>query len=127
KKGEYEPSLKHIVQARQMAQADKDEIFTAIIQIQESWLVFQKGLSKEAVQILDRAEAVLKSTDHFVALGNIESAWGRIVRRSGEYTIALEHFSRAVEIYASRDPNHVNVARTLVNAAYVRRLLALQL
>ena len=127
KKGEYETSLKHIAQARQMAQADQDEIFTAIIEIQESWLLFQKGLSRDAVQLLDRADSVLKSTDHFIALGNIESARGRIVRRSGEYTKALDHFSRAVETYTRRDPNHVNVARTLVNAAYVRRLLALQL
>lgn len=127
KKGEYEASLKHIVKARQMAQADRDEMFTAAIQIQESWLLFQKGLSREAVKILDRAEAVLTTTDHFVALGNIESARGRIVRRSGEYAKALERFSRAVEIYSRRDPDHVNVARTLVNGAYVRRLLALQL
>lgn len=127
KKGEYEASLKHIVRAREMAQGDGDEVFTAVIQIQESWLLFQKGLSKEAIQILDRAESVLKSTDHYVALGNIESARGRIVRRSGEYTQALDHFSCAVEIYSRRDPNHVNVARTLVNAAYVLRLLALRL
>jgi len=127
KKGEYETSLKDIVRAREMAQADHDEIFTAVIQIQESWLLFQKALSREAVQVLDRAESVLKSTDHYVALGNIESARGRIVRRSGEYTKALDYFSRAVEVYGRRDPNHVNVARTLVNAAYVRRLLALQL
>lgn len=127
KKGEYETALKHITQAREMAKADGDEIFTAVIQIQESWLLFQKGLSKEALQILDRAESVLKSTDHYVALGNIESARGRIVRRAGEYAKALEHYSRAVEIYSRRDANHVNVARTLVNAAYVQRLLALQL
>jgi tetratricopeptide (TPR) repeat protein len=127
KKGEYETSLKHIIQARELAQADHDEVFTAVIQIQESWLLFQKGMVKEAVLLLDRAESILKSTDHYVALGNIESARGRIVRRSGEYTRALEHFSRAAEIYARRDPNHVNLARTLVNAAYVRRLLALQL
>lgn len=127
KKGEYEASLHHIVKAREMAQADGDEIFTAVIQIQESWLLFQKGLSREAVQILDCAESVLKSTDHYVALGNIESARGRIVRRSGEYPRALEHFSCAAETYSKRDPNHVNVARTLVNAAYVLRLLALRL
>lgn len=127
KKGEYETSLKHIIQARELAQTDRDEIFTAVIQIQESWLLFQKGMVREAVLLLDRAESILKSTDHYVALGNIESARGRIVRRSGEYTRALEHFSRAAEIYAQRDPNHVNLARTLVNSAYVRRLLALQL
>lgn len=127
KKGEYEKSLEHIVRARQMAQADHDKIFTAIIHIQESWLLFQKGMSKEAVHLLDSAESALKSTDHFVALGNIESARGRIVRRSGEYSKALDYFSRAVEIYARRDTKHLNVARTLVNAAYVRRLLALQL
>ena len=127
KKGEYEIALRHITQAREMAQVNHDEIFTAVIQIQESWLLFQKGLSKEALQILDRAESVLKATDHYVALGNIESARGRIVRRTGEYSKALEHYSRAVEIYTRRDANHVNVARTLVNAAYVQRLLALQL
>jgi tetratricopeptide (TPR) repeat protein len=127
KKGEYEASLKDIVQAREMAQADHDEMFTSVVQIQESWLLFQKGMSRDALQILDRAESVLKSTDHYVALGNIESARGRIIRRSGEYTKALEHFARAIEMYARQDPNHVNLARTLVNAAYVRRLLALQL
>ena len=127
KKGEYEKSLEHIIQARRMAQADQDEIFTAVIQIQESWLLFQKGMSKDAVHLLDCAESVLNSTDHVVALGNIESARGRIVRRSGEYSKALDHFSHAVEIYARRDTKHLNVARTLVNAAYVRRLLALQL
>ena len=127
KKGEYEMALKDIVLARESAQASGDDIFTAVIRIQESWLLFQKGLSKEALQDLDRAECILKSTDHYVALGNIESARGRIVRRAGEYSRALEYYARAVEVYSRRDPNHVNVARTLVNAAYVQRLLALQL
>lgn len=127
KKGEYEAALQHITRAREMAEADNDEIFKAVIQIQESWLLFQKGLSKEALQILDRAETILRSTDHYVALGNIESARGRIVRRAGEYSKALEDYSRAIQIYSRRDANHVNVARTLVNAAHVQRLLALQL
>ena len=102
-------------------------MFTAVIQVQESWLLFQKGMTREALQILSKAESVLKNTDHYVALGNIESARGRIVRRLGEYTKALEHFTRAMELYARRDANHLNLARTLVNAAYVRRLLAQQI
>jgi tetratricopeptide (TPR) repeat protein len=127
KKGEYGASLEHIVQARTLAQDRGDDIFAAVVQIHESWLLFQKGLSKEATRLLDCAESVLGSTDHFIALGNVESARGRIVRRAGEYTRSLEHFSRALELYSRRDPKHVNVARTLVNAAYVRRVLALQL
>jgi tetratricopeptide (TPR) repeat protein len=127
KKGEYEKSLEHFARARETAQGQNDKMFTAVVQVQESWLLFQKGLTREAMQILVSAEAVLRTTDHYVALGNIESARGRIVRRLGEYTRALDHFSRAMELYARRDPQHLNLARALVNAAYVRRLLALQI
>jgi tetratricopeptide (TPR) repeat protein len=102
-------------------------MFTAVIQIHEAWLLFQKGLRKEALRLLTHAEVILKDTDHHLALGNIESARGRIVRRSGEYAKALEHFDRAIAIYSLGNPNHRNLARTLVNAAYVKRLLALQL
>jgi tetratricopeptide (TPR) repeat protein len=83
-------------------------------------------MTREALEILGRAEEVLKATDHFVALGNIESARGRIVRRLGEYTRALEHFARAIDLYARRDRQHLNLARTLVNVAYTRRLMALE-
>lgn len=127
KKGEYEAAFAHIVRAREMAQAQDDRAFTAVIQVQESWLLFQKGMTREALQILSSAETSLKTTDHYVALGNIESARGRIVRRLGEYMRALEHFTRAMELFARRDRNHVNLARSLVNAAYVRRLLTLQI
>ncbi len=128
KKGEYELALKEISYARELAQKlHENAIFTAVIQIHEGWLLFQKGSRKGALQLLSRAEAALKDTDNYLALGNIESARGRIVRRSGEYTKALEHFDRAIEIYSSGNPNHRNLARTLVNAAYVKRLLALQL
>ena len=127
KKGEYDDSLVDIVRARELAQADHEEIFAAVIQIQESWLLFQRGETQHAVEILNKAENVLKATDYYVALGDIESARGRIVRRLGEYTNALEHFNRAVEIYARGDAHHINLARTLVNSAYVQRLLALQI
>jgi tetratricopeptide (TPR) repeat protein len=128
KRGEYEAALEHIVQARKLAQqSDENFRFTAVVQVQESWLLFQKGLRKDAWRLLDHAESALKSTDHYVALGNIESARGRIVRRSGEYTKSLEYFERAIAVYSRIDPKHRNVARALVNGAYVKRLLALQL
>jgi len=128
KKGEYETALKEIVLARELAQkTPMHAMLTPVIQIHEAWILFQKGMKKEALALLDHAETVLKSTDHYLALGNIESARGRIVRRSGEYARALDHFDRAIAIYAAGDPNHRNLARALVNAAYVKRLLALQL
>jgi tetratricopeptide (TPR) repeat protein len=128
KKGEYEIAFTEIVQAREQAQKSReDAVFTSVIQIHESWLLFQKGLRKEALRLLAHAEATLKDTDHYLARGNIESARGRIVRRSGEYSKALEHFDRAIAIYSAGNPNHRNLARALVNAAYVKRLLALQL
>ncbi|MGB6720230.1 MAG: hypothetical protein WBE72_05515 [Terracidiphilus sp.] len=128
KKGEYEPALVEIVAARELAQQSCENVmFTAVIQIQEAWLLFQKGLKNEALRLLAHAEAALKSTDHSLALGNIESARGRIVRRAGEYAKALGHFDRAIAIYSAANPHHRNLARALVNAAYVKRLLALQL
>jgi tetratricopeptide (TPR) repeat protein len=127
KKGEYELALQEIVCSRELSQKSHDTIFTAVIQIHEAWLQFQKGLRKEGLRLLSHAEAALKDTDHYLALGNIESARGRIVRRAGEYSKALEHFDRAVAIYSAGNPNHRNLARTLVNAAYVKRLLALQI
>ncbi len=128
KKGEYETALHEMVAARELAQKNRESaMLAAVIQIHESWVLFQKGLRKEALRLLAHAEATLKNTDHYLALGNIESARGRIVRRSGEYMKALDHFDRAIAIYSSGDPNHRSLARTLVNSAYVKRLLALQL
>ena len=127
KKGEYEAALHDIAEARRLASRVKQAKLTALIQIQEGWINFQLGRPKEGLRLLDQAEAELKQTDDYLALGNIESARGRIVRRSGEYAQALHHFDRAVAIYAQRYPNHRNLARALVNAAYVKRLIALQL
>jgi tetratricopeptide (TPR) repeat protein len=127
KKGEYEASFVHIGSARELAQSSHDRAFTAVIQIQESWLLFQKGQHREALRVLAESEAVLKTTDHWIALGNIESARGRIVRRTGEYSKALERFLRSIELYARGDVQHVNLARALVNCASTRRLLGFQL
>jgi tetratricopeptide (TPR) repeat protein len=128
KKGEYEIAFREILSAREIAQGSPENaMFTAVIQIHEAWLLFQRGLKKDALRLLAHAETVLKNTDHSLALGNIESARGRMVRRAGEYAKALEHFDRAITIYSEGNPNHRNLARALVNAAHVKRLLALQL
>lgn len=128
KKGEYEIALKQIVLAREQAQKSiGNAVLTAVIQTHEAWLLFQKGMNRDALRLLTHAEVTLNATDHFLARGNIESARGRIVRRTGEYAKALEHFDRAIALYTSGIHDHRNLARALVNSAYVKRLLALQL
>jgi tetratricopeptide (TPR) repeat protein len=127
KKGEYDAALRDITEARRLASRTHESKMMALIQIQEGWINFQLGRPKEGLKLLDQAETGLKSSDDWLALGNIESARGRIIRRSGEYAQALHHFDKAVAIYARRYPNHRNLARALVNAAYVKRLIALQL
>ena len=127
KKGEYEQAKEHIVRGRELMQEVRAHRLAAVIQIQESWLLFQTGELAPALQVLEEAKAHLADTDDALSLGNIESAIGRMERQAGKYTEALEHFDRAVELYARRDPNHRNLARALVNAASVKRLIALQL
>jgi tetratricopeptide (TPR) repeat protein len=126
-KGEYEHAGEHILAARQAAEELYAPRLIAVIQIHESWLLFQRGQRKEAMRLLDASERELQSSGHALSLGNIESARGRFVRRNGEYARALGHFERAIALYAEALPNHSNLARTLVNAAYVKRLIALDL
>ncbi|HEY4933277.1 MAG TPA: tetratricopeptide repeat protein [Terriglobales bacterium] len=127
KKGEYDEAIKHVVRGRELMQEIHMPKLAAVIQIQESWLLFQKGKPGEAVEVLDEAEKHLADTDDNLSLGNIESARGRMEQQAGKYTEALAHFDAAVELYGRRDPNHRNLARALVNAVTVKRLIALQL
>ena len=127
RQGQYEPALHHIQKAKRLAQEMGAPKLVAVLNIHESWLLFQRGQRRDALRLLDEAEAELKSTGHALSLGNIESARGRFVRRSGEYTRAIAHFERSFEIYAEHFPEHPNLARALVNAAYVKRLIALDL
>ncbi len=127
KKGEYDAAMRHVARGREMMQAVHQLRLAAVIQIQESWLLFQEGKAQDARRMLDEAHSHLAETDDDLSLGNIESARGRMEQQAGRYAEALAHFDKAVELYGRRDPNHRNLARALVNAVTVKRLVALQL
>jgi tetratricopeptide (TPR) repeat protein len=127
KKGEYDAAMAHVVRGRNLMEAIPAPKLAAVIQIQESWLLFQKSQPDDALRLLDEARGQLAGTDDALSLGNIESAKGRIERQAGKYAEALEHFAKAIELYSRQDPNHRNLGRALVNAASVKRVIALQL
>jgi tetratricopeptide (TPR) repeat protein len=127
KKGEYDEALKRAGVGRELAQALGFPRMAAVMRVLESWLLFQKGQYREAARILDQAESALRNTDDHITLGNIYSAHGRMVRRQGHYQEALKFFSRAIEHFQKRNPQHRNLARTLTNIAYVQRLASVQM
>jgi tetratricopeptide (TPR) repeat protein len=127
KKGDYANAALHILAARECAEALGRPKLIAVTKIHESWLVFQHGETARALKLLDEAETELKPIGHALSLGNIESARGRFVRRTGDYADSLAHFEKAIAIYENGFRNHPNLARAMVNAAYVKRLLALEL
>ncbi len=127
KKGEYDEALKRAGVGRELAQALGFPMMAAVMRVLESWLLFQKGQYREAARILDQAETSLRGSDDHITLGNIYSAHGRMVRRQGHYQEALKYFSRAIEHFHKRNPQHRNLARTLTNIAYVQRLVAVQM
>jgi tetratricopeptide (TPR) repeat protein len=125
--GDFDAALFHVLEAKNLAaQMDLPKL-VALAKFQEGRLLFREGHRKDAFRLLEEAEEELKSTGDALTLGNIESARGRFVRRLGEYAKALAHFERAIEIYGEHFPNKPNMARALVNSAYVKRLIALDL
>ncbi len=126
-KGEYDQALAFAVKGRDLALGLGHQPMAAVMRVLESWLFFQKGNANQAMDILQEAEAVLSKTDDHLTLGNIQSSYGRIARRQGRYQHAIDSFTRAIAQYKKRDPRHRNVARSLNNMAYVKRLIALQL
>jgi tetratricopeptide (TPR) repeat protein len=127
KKGDYANAALHMLAARQCAEGLNRPKLVAVTKIHESWLVFQHGETARALKLLDEAEIELKPIGHALSLGNIESARGRFIRRTGDYPDSLAHFENAIAIYEDGFSNHPNLARAMVNAAYVKRLLALEL
>ncbi len=128
KKADYDKARDDLGAALEIAHSlHGSEALVAIIKIQQAWVVFQHGDGVTALRMLGEAENSLKKTDHWIALGNIESARGRIVRRQGDYARAVQYFERAVTLYEINNPNHTNLARAMTNLSFVKRLLAAQL
>jgi tetratricopeptide (TPR) repeat protein len=127
KNGEYDSALAHAAEGVRHATAAGMEPMAAAMRVAESWLLFQKGRTKDALRLLGDADAVLRETDDFITRGNIQSSYGRMYRREGRYDLALRHFANAIGEYSQRDPEHRNLARSLANMGYVERLIALQL
>jgi tetratricopeptide (TPR) repeat protein len=126
-KGEYDKALSYTVRGKNLALELGHTRMSAVMQVLESWLLFQKGKLKEAATISRDAEASLRETDDHVTLGNIHSFYGRVARREGRYDKALEYFNRAIQEFKKRDPQHPNLARSLANMALAKRGIALQL
>jgi tetratricopeptide (TPR) repeat protein len=127
RKGDYDEALICTCKGRDLALALGHLRMAAVMQVLESWLLFQQGKWKEAVRISQAAEKVLSETDDYVTLGNIQSFYGRMARREGRFDKAIEFFESAIRHYGRRDPRHPNLARSLANMALAKRGIALQL
>lgn len=127
KAGEYNQSLEITRRAVGMASGLGLERMAAVIRTLESWLLFQKGETKEAVSLLQEAEVILRDTDDFIALGNIQSSYGRIAMREGRYDHAMQYFEASIDLFRRRASLGAYLARSLTNIAQAKRFLALQL
>ena len=127
RKGDYDEALIYTGKGRDLALALGHQRMAAVMQVLESWLLFQQGKWKEAVRISQAAENALRETDDYVTLGNIQSFYGRMARREGRFDKAIEFFESAIRHYGRRDPRHPNLARSLANMALAKRGIALQL
>src|ERR1700686_2666530 len=127
RRGEYDEALIYTGKGRDVAVGLGHLRMAAVMQVLESWLLFQQGKWKEAGRISQAAEKVLGETDDYVTLGNIQSFYGRMARREGRFDKAIEFFESAIGHYGRRDPRHPNLARSLANMALAKRGIALQL
>ncbi len=126
KAGEYEHALEVTRESMKLAESQGFLHLAALLRTLESWMIFQRGESKEAIRILQEAKAVLRDTDDFITLGNIQSAYGRIARREGRYEHAMQYFEASIEMFRKRLSLEGYLARSLTNIAQAKRFLALQ-
>ena len=97
-------ALHHILEAKSLAQRLHAPKLIAVVQIHESWLLFQTGQRKEAFLLLDNAKWSSNQRATRFPSAISKPARGRFVRRSGEYAKALQHFQRAIAIYSDIFP-----------------------
>lgn len=126
KAGEYDQALDVIRRGIDLALAIGLQYIAAVMRTLESWILFQNGEPKKAVEILQEAEAVMRDTDDFITLGNIQSAYGRIAMREGRYDHAMQYFEASIEHFRKRPSLQAYLARSLTNIAQAKRFLSLQ-
>ena len=127
RRGEYDEALIYTIKGKELALGLGYARMAAVMQVLEGWLFFQQGKWKDALRISQEAEGVLRETDDYVTLGNLQSFYGRMARREGRFDKAIEFFENAISYYGKRDPRHLNLARSLANMALAKRGIALQL
>jgi tetratricopeptide (TPR) repeat protein len=127
RRGEYDEALINTAKGKDLALSLGHPRMAAVMQVLEGWLFFQQGKWKEAVRVSQAAEGVLRETDDYVTVGNIQSFYGRMARREGRFDKAVEFFESAIRYYGKRDARHPNLARSLANMALAKRGIALQL
>ncbi len=127
KAGEYDQALEVTRRGIEMAASIGLPYVAAVIRTLESWLLFQKGKTKEAIRVLQDAEGVLRDTDDFITLGNIQSTYGRIALREGRYDHAMQYFEASIDFFKRRPSLEGYLARSLTNIAQAKRFVALQL
>jgi tetratricopeptide (TPR) repeat protein len=127
KAGEYDKALESTRRGIEVAHEIGSSKMAAVMRTLESWLLFQKGETKRALAILQEAEAVLRDTDDFITLGNIQSTYGRIALREGRYDHAMQYFETSIDIFKRRGSLEGYLARSLTNTAQAKRFAALQL
>ncbi len=127
KAGEYDQALEVARSGIRLATSLKLLYIAAVLRTVESWILFQNGEAKEAERILQEAETVLRETDDFITLGNIQSAYGRIALREGRYDHAMRYFDASIDYFQRRTSLEGYLARSLTNIAQAKRFLAMQL
>jgi tetratricopeptide (TPR) repeat protein len=124
KQGRYDEALVFTERGERLALEAGFIEMAAVMQTSLSWLAFQKGKLHDAKMLLGRAMEALAATDDHLSRGNILSAYGRIARREGKYELALERFESAIAEFRRARGEPAVLARSLVNLAFVKRLLA---